>query len=482
MHTRTIVGPSACLAFILFSGCAAVDPRPDYQRARKQIAASTGQTITVTPDDDAAINEEVKRLATGGVTIEAAVRIALLNNAGLQAAWMDIGMARADLVQAGLLSNPSLGGSLRLPAGGGLANLEAGLAQNIADLWQIPLRQRAAQAALEQSILSLARKAADLAADTRSTYVRCLGSGQLHEVARENLAVTQQLLDLALGRQQAGAGSELDVNLSRGAVLEAELAVQSARLAADEDRRALSRLLGTDLDAGRLALSDRLPESPGAQFEVARLIARAHQSRLDLRAAEQAVAQAEARVKEESLRVFRSVQAGVALERAERQRGSGGDEPTDFIIGPSWDLELPIFDQNQAQIAKADYTRRQVVKTLDSLERMATQDVRSALDQMNTAWAVVDAYRDRFIPLAQKNLELSRESYTAGRASFLSVLEAQRFHLDTRRKAIEAARAAAATIPELERATGTPFSDLRSLAAGPVSSRPDATRPTGAGQ
>jgi len=478
MHARIVVGSAAGLGFAILSGCVTVDPRADYRRASEHIAASTGQTITAAPEHDAGTDEEVKRLTLGGVAIEEAVQITLLNNAGLQAAWMDIAMARADLVQAGLLSNPSLTGALRLPSGGGLANLEAGIAQNIADLWQIPVRQRAARAALDQAILSLARKASELAADTRSAYFRCLGSGLRHEVAGENLVIARQLLDMALARQQAGAGGELDVNLSRGAVLEAELAVESARLAAAEDRRSLARLLGIDLDADQLALSDPLPEVPAVQFEAAHLISHAHQRRLDLRAAAQAVAQADARVKEESLRVFRDVEVGVELERAERQRGIGGDEPTDFIIGPGWSLQLPIFDQNQAQIAKAEYARRQAISTRDNLERLVTQDVRSALDRMNTAWAIVSAYRDRFIPLAQTNLELSRRSYEAGRASFLSVLEAQRFYLDTRRRAIEAAQTASDSIPELERATGTPFSELRALAVEPAAPQPVATRPT----
>ena len=83
---------------------------------------------------------------------------------------MEIGMAKADLVQAGLLSNPTVGISLRFPSGGGLANLEAGLAQNIAELWQIPSRQRAASKTLERTILELARRATVLAAETKKAY------------------------------------------------------------------------------------------------------------------------------------------------------------------------------------------------------------------------------------------------------------------------------------------------------------------------
>ncbi len=69
-------------------------------------------------------------------------------------------------------------------------------------------------------------------------------------------------------------------------------------------------------------------------------------------------------------------------------------------------------------------------------------------------------FREQSIPLAQSNLELSREAYRAGRASFLSVLEAQRFSLETRSGLVGAAQAAAIAVPELERTIGLPFAKL----------------------
>ena len=108
-----------------------------------------------------------------------------------------------------------------------------------------------------------------------------------------------------------------------------------------------------------------------------------------------------------------------------------------------------------------------------------TQEVRSASDQMATGWRIVKAYREQFVPLAQSNLDLSRESYKAGRASFLSVLESQRFFLDTRRRSIEAIQTAAAAVPELERAVGMPMSALPGLNSEPASTPPAASQPTG---
>lgn len=143
------------------TGCATVDPRLDYARLGRQVTEATGQERVYQPEDDDLIPSLVDELLREGITASEAAQICLLNNPTLQAALMDIGMARADVVQSGLLSNPSLGIALRFPSGGGLATLESGLAQNIADLWHIPVRKRVAQRSLDGMVLETVRRAGE---------------------------------------------------------------------------------------------------------------------------------------------------------------------------------------------------------------------------------------------------------------------------------------------------------------------------------
>lgn len=472
------------LTCVLVVGCATVDPKHDYSTVTQQVVEATGQDNSYRPDQEAAVESHVAALLADGLTSDEAVQVCLLNNPAFQAAWMNVGMARADLVQAGLLSNPSLFTSLRLPSGGGLANLEFTLAQNIAELWQIPARKRAANRALDREILILTRQAAGLVSDTKAAYLRAVGTRQVHAIARENLAITTQLVDLAIARKDAGEGSELDVNLSRSAAREAQLAVETTRLSEAEARRSLAKLLGLTDDPANLTLKDAFQQAGPGTLDVQGLIELAKRKRLDIRAAEQATAQAEAVLREQYARIFKNVEIGVALERAERKRQGGRDiladtarasianggltapeiqprsdrrQNTDFIIGPSVALELPIFDQNQAQIAKAEFALQQARKTLDSLGRSAVQDIRDVADRLTTAWTVVRFYREELIPLAERSLEMNRDAYRAGSTSILAVLEAQRFLLDARRRYVEAVQSATQMAPELELAVGLPL-------------------------
>jgi cobalt-zinc-cadmium efflux system outer membrane protein len=485
---RFLNHPSVTVAapLALLCGCATVDPHPDYERVGGLVQVSSGHAVGYRPGRDAEVEPLIEEWMVDGLTLDEAVRVALLNNPEVQGGFFDVGIARADVVQAGLWSNPSLGLSARLPSGGGLANIEASLAQNIVELWQLPIRREVAERSLDQAVVRLARRISEIARETQSSYHRVVAAAKLHEIAVEHARIASELLNLARLRQEAGAAAAVDVNLAEGVVWEADLERRTARLDEADARRALAKLLGLTTDASTLMLGDDLPSDPvDVSFDVAAAIAGTH--RLDLEAGRQVVAAAEANLRLEWRRVFPAVEIGVGLERAERKSQGGRDiladtarasireraltapeiesrssrdRDTDLIIGPSLSIELPLFDQNQAGIAKAVFTHERSRKELESLARGIVQDVRGAVDRARTAGAVATLYRDELLPLAERSLELSRASYQAGKTAFLSVLEAQRFLLATKRGQVAALRDLATSMVALEGELGIPISEI----------------------
>ncbi len=473
------------LLTVVLAGCAEVKTDADFDAVEQMVAEATDQPEVYRPGADDALAAKVAALRRDGISLDEAVAIALLNNPRFQSAAMNVGMARADLVQSGLLSNPVLGVGVRLPSEGGLVNIEGGLAQEIADLWQIPVRERAAEATLDTAILNLAREAARLAADTKTAYYTTVAAAERRRVAERNAELVRQAADAAVERRDAGAATQLDVNLAQSQSLDAELATVSARLEAANARRQLAILLGLTDVAGEFELIDSLPDAPPTLTDADALVRLALTQRLDVRASARAIMQFAEAHELELRKVFPSVQLGVSFEREERRRQGGRDLLADtvsasvangsltaptieprpgagqtFIIGPSLNIELPIFDQNQAQIAKAAFALKQALKNQEAIERALVQEVRTAVDQAQTAWRLVAVYRDESLPLAEENLTLSRDGYRAGKTSFLTVLEAQRFYLQSRMRLIESQQAAAATLPALEVATSLPLRRL----------------------
>lgn len=507
MHQRRLYRITWVIPLLVPLGCAQVNPTPDYRRAAEEIMSATAIDTVYDPNEDAEIGRRVAEIVRAGLTAEDAVRVALLNNPTLQAAFYRIGMARADVVQSGLFSNPSLSFSLQFPEGGGRSNLQASLAQNIVDLWQIPVRKRVSESTLTETVLSIGRDGARLAADVKAAYFAAVAADRNLTIAKENLDVARNLLDVTQARQKAGAVGELDVNLARSPVLTAELGVQSARFGADTARRRLAILLGLTGRGEELQLIEPLPQPPEMSLPSDHIVEVALEARLDLSAARQASSAAEQRVREEYLKVFPNIEIGPFLERSESrgqpgrniladtarssvaaggltapdiqsrgQRDQARRQEINSILGPALTMTLPIFDQNQAQIAKAEYEYQQTLKQLDAIERAVVQEARQAADQAETAWRIARYYESQVVPQAQQALELSDTSYRAGKTSIVTVLEAQRTLLATRRSSVDAARDAAEAIAELERTTGRPLNALllQTPAAHPESTEADA--------
>lgn len=489
--------PGVVLAWAVFqTGCATVNPQQDYRRARELIEKSTGFERAYNPEEAGLSEDELSAILADGLALDDAVQLALLNNRQLQVSFLDIGMARADLVQSGLFANPSLGVGVLFPAGGGRSNIQADLAQHIVQLWQMPVKKRSAGHALERKIVSVARLAGELVVETKRAYYRGAATQDLVEIAQQNLTLVAKSYGAISAQREAGAASLLDENLQRGELLRAELGLRNARLAALNAIRSLARLLSLDQRVEELTLTDALPEFISPAFDSDSLIARARKHRLDLRALSQAVLTEEAEVELEYLRVFPEISVGVGGERLESRGQSGRNiaadfarsslragSPTipaiqtrgeraaedrqeiDYMWGPNISVTLPIFDQNQAQIARAQYARLQAIKSYEDLYLSIAQDIQIAVDRASVLWTNVAFYRESLLPQAQKNLEFTDAAYQAGSTNVLTLLESQRALLETRRGYVLAWSDASMSLSDLERAVGLPLEAATAVAS-----------------
>ncbi len=483
MNRKSLVALALSVAGL--SGCATVNPKQDFDRASRQIAQATGQEVAVDPTGERLTREQITLLLADGLTASEAVQLCLINNPRIQAELLRIGIGRAEFVQSGLFSNPSLALSLRFPDEGGLANFEVSLAQNIAELWQIKHRRKAAERDLDQTILKLAREASVLALDARSVYVRTIQADRNVELARENLGIAEQLVELANARRQAGSGTDVDVNLASAERVSLDVKARSAAVAAVTARADLGKLLGLTTPPSELALKDPLPDPQELSFDATQVIETSREHRLDLKAADAVIQAAQSRLEYERSRIFKNVELGISMERDERR--SRGDRnwladtawssaqagaptlpslqprdpvATDYVTGPTLSLELPLFDQNQAQVARAEYELLQVNFLKESIERDIVQDSWAAHTRVRVAFENAKFVRDELIPLREKGLALAREAFRVGNTTILTTLDAQRTLLEARTGYIQAQADAALATIELERISGLPFADL----------------------
>lgn len=482
---------------MMLAGCTQVQPKAEYERTRQLVTESTGAGTVYDPEAPPLTDEKLDAILRDGLTMEEAVRVALLNNRRLQAEFASIGVAKAEWVQAGLLSNPTLGLALLFPEGGGLSNLQVNLAQNIVDLWQIPIRKRVAKLELEHTILRIARAAGELVNNTRRAYYHTLASAQLARLAQENLDVFTKSHDAIRARREAGAVAPLDENLARGELLQAQALLRDAQLQAATAKRELAKLMSVEVDLGDIRLGDDLPGSPIRPLNADELIALARDKRLDLQAVQQAAQASNEKIRLEYAKIFPEISIGPSLERPERRampgRTIGADfarasiaagaptlpeiqtpgqrraekrEVIDTILGPSVNMTLPIFDQNQAQIARARFERTQMVKSYEDLYLGIAQDIRIAADRAGVSWSQVDFYRDELIPQALRNLRFAEASYRAGSTDIITLLQSQRASIQVRQAYVAVWSGAAIAWADLELAVGVPMAGDEAATSG----------------
>ena len=430
------------------AACASVDPRPDYDDARRQIRESTGRTEVFDPEAPPMSTDEIEAVLADGLTLDEALRLALLNNRRLQAGFARVGVAKAELVQAGLIGNPSLGMAFLFPSGGGRPKVTLDLAEDVLGIWELPARKRIASAELAREVLEVSRLAGELVAETKSAYFDSVGARELRAIVREDADVARRRAEAVRERVAGGVATESDAGLARSDALEAELEVQLAEREDVTTRRRLAALLSLEGDLQEVELMDGVPAPALAPVDREQLVALGLEQRLDLRAAAAALAAAAERVALVSQRVVPELEAGISAERPER----GSD--VDLLVGPGISLELPVFDRNQSRVSRAEFHRQVLQKEYEALRSEIAQDVRAAADRTEVADRTAGFVATELLPQAERTLAQRQNAYESGDTTLLPLFESRRAALAAKRSSVEALLRAVKASVELERHVG----------------------------
>ena len=453
MSPRSLLAIAASFTVLLLAAaCGSVDARPDFARARELVGRSTGADTVYDPAAPPAGPALTPEVLGDGLSLAEALRAALLDNRQLQAGFQAIGIARAELEQSGLLANPVLGFKFLLPDSSASANVQVDLLQGIADLWRMPRRQAMRAAELDGTVFRVSRQAGELVAATKDAYYELVASRQLAVVANAARDLAVQLQQAVQQQIDAGVASAADAAAPRLEQLFAELERQQADRAVLAAERQLAVLLGYAGDLHGVALVDALPPSQAAELDAEGVIAAALRERLDLAAAAAAVRAAEADLGLQRRGLWQDVGVGAAYEKPEGSSSS--------VVGPALALQLPVFDQNQAQVSKAGFLHAQAVLQLQALQAEVAQDVREASGRARSAAESARHVDEVLVPEAGQAAARMQSAFAAGDASVLQLLEVQRGAVRARRASVDARLEAVRATTALERAAGAPWERL----------------------
>jgi len=436
------------LASIVVTGC--TTPNASLDRVEATIAERTGKRLQWNRGgaEDAQIEQGVRALLQRELTADRAVQVALLNNRELQARFEEIGIAQADVIEAGLLSNPNFAASFRFPnrppSG---TNIEYSIAQNFLELIMIPLRKRIANAQLAQVETRVADEVLQFVAEVKTAFYTAQARQQMLDRLRVVAETNETAAEFTKRLHDAGNTSDLELANQQGSSEQSRLEVAQTELQLRRDREHLNRLLGLSGSSLNWRMSDHLPELSASEKSLQNLESRAIAQRLDLKALRMrmdVIGQSLA-LRTKTRYVPVEIKVGVDTER---------EPDAQRLTGPTLDLELPIFNQGQGEIAKLTAQYRQAQRELEAREVNARSEVREARDQMMAARDLTSHIETRLLPIQQQALKLTLQQYNYMLKGAYDLLAAKQNEVAAERSHIDAWRDYWIARTELERAVG----------------------------
>jgi cobalt-zinc-cadmium efflux system outer membrane protein len=401
------------------AACASSGQVPDRSSVDSAIRERANAGIRVESDEPLPPNVAV----TDGLTSEEAVAIALWNSPSFQATLADLGLARADVVEAGLLRNPVL--SLLFPVG--QKQLEWTLQFPIDAIWQRPKRVAAAQLNAQAVGERLVWDGLTLVAQTRTAHADVVIAERRLQLTIENADLVQRLAAITEARLKAGDISELDARAARSDAAR----VQAVRRAVEHDRELARVTLAALL--GMAAESDQLRTIPGplvdlsaCGLEPARL-EDALAARPDVRAAEIAIEGAAQRARWERSRVLTLI---AVLD--------GNGTGASANAGPGVNVDIPIFARNQGGIGRADAEIERAGRQYSAVRAQVVADVRSASVRAVQAEQAIAAWRDEIVPSLEVEQRQAESAYQAGEIPLYGLLDVSRRLVDGRTRLLDA--------------------------------------------
>lgn len=422
------------LGLLFFSGCTSIAPNAGFddvkatveERSRIQIFWNNGTDL------DQQAGEKLGSLLKGKLTADEAVQIALLNNRNLQALYSELGIAQADLVQAGLLSNPIFNASVMFPAsGGGRPDLELGAALNFLNIFYIPLRKRVAGARLEEVKTQVAGSVLDFAGRVRSAFYLHQSNEQLLELRQAIVQALDASFEIARRLSAAGNITDLDLARERAQFEASKLALRSAEVAVRQSREELNILMGLWGKQTQWQSDQRLPEIPEQPVQTEDLERRALENSVDLLNARQRIMLAGNQLGFNRWTAFVPELHGGPL--AEREEGS-------WELGPTLEFPIPLFYQGQARVGRAVAELRRSQQEYYALAVRVRATARAIQDRLEGSRDRALYYRDILLPLRERIVNEAQLQYNAMQLGPFQLLRAREQQIETAVAYIEALR------------------------------------------
>lgn len=393
------------LVSLILTGCRKVSINREFSKLRCKTKELTNFDIYQN-NIKASCNEEINEKLINGITRDQAIDIALINNAVLRSSFEGLGIAKSDLSQAGLYTNPRAAAEiypiLKAPVGIGKGPaVETSLSFAISDLWQVPLKKFVKEDELEIVSLSILELILDIIAQTRRSYDSALYLQEQIKINENILDQTKKLRDDIYKRYEFGLSNDLDKDFSDISVNKVSTEIIKLKKELNQAFIKLKKIMGTHPTCNLIRLNQEFDNYNYDLPNIETLEQLALNHRPELHRARMKIKQYQDELNLEKAKIFKDVNLGVAYKREFGNQGQG--------VGPYINLELPFFDFNQAQISKREYLLNQATREFDAEKINVLQEVNFYYEELMALIEQAKIYKESLLPKNQKALSYTDE-------------------------------------------------------------------------
>jgi len=389
------------------------------------------------------------------LTLDQAVELALQHNHSLQAARTTILQNQAQEITANLRPNPTIDWDTQfLPLFqpydftidylNNSAQFDFGLGYTIE---RGKKRQRRYQAAKDQTAVTTAQVSDNertLTFNVASQFIAALLAQSNLELAETDLKSFQQSVDISQEKFNSGAISEGDLLKTKLQMLQFQMDVSNARVARVQALASLRQLLGYESVPENYAVDGQL-EYKAVTAGEDDFKALALRQRPDLRAAQLGITAAQSQL------ALAKANGKHDLNTTFNYTHVGAVNSGAFFFN----IQLPIFDRNQGEIARTQYAITQSQELSSEQSSIVLTDVANAYEALRTNDEIVQLYQSGYLKQAEDSRDISQYAYQRGAASLLDYLDAERSYRATELAYRQALASYMSALEQLRQAVGT---------------------------
>lgn len=370
--------------------------------------------------------EDVKK-----VYLQGAINAAIENNLDLQAAELNVNIAKNDIKSANRLQNPSFDVFYNYGASGWTEPRQLGLSQTV-EVAKRRARKKLAQSNLKLVETNVDYTRFDLKMDVREAYINLVAAKSILETLKQQQHLQEDLLAIAQKRVEEGKVPDIDVIQAEIALNQMITQVNTAKVNVKNALFAFNKIINNPKDITYDSMDnifseennfdEMLTPSPDTKFpQLNDIMPKALKNRYDIQIAKQ-----EIDVAEKNLTVIArqripdiSLSGGYAYQMP--KHADDGRFNSGGYIGASL-VNIPLFYNYSPEIQNATLKLQQAELKYQSAQNKAEKDIGAAYDKFLTAAENLNYYESKILISSEQLIDISKKAYESGKSDITALI------------------------------------------------------------